>query len=74
MGGYYKKYTFKEGAGTNLALTLGIGIGINNYSNLIDLGFKIGQINNTIFENENYIKGNLSINIGDKWFSRSRRE
>ena len=73
-GGYYKKYTFEEGTGSDLALTLGIGIGINKHSNLIDLGFKIGQITNTIFENENYVKGNLSINIGDKWFSRSRRE
>jgi len=73
-GGYYKKYFFEEGVGSDLALTLGIGFGINNYSNLIDFGFRIGQINSIMFENENYIKGNLSINIGEKWFSRSRRK
>ena len=59
---------------TDLALTLGMGVGLNNYSNLIDLGLKIGKINNSIFDDENYIKGNLSINIGEKWFTRSRRK
>ena len=70
----YRKYIFKEGVGNDLALTLGIGVGINNYSNLIDFGLKIGQTNSAMFENENYIKGNLSINIGEKWFSRSRNK
>lgn len=73
-GGYYRSYALENGSATDLALTLGMGVGLNNYSNLIDLGLKIGKINNSIFDDENYIKGNLSINIGEKWFTRSRRK
>jgi len=73
-GGYYMSYAFENGTATDFALTLGMGVGLNNYSNLIDVGLKIGKIKNSIFDDENYIKGNLSINIGEKWFSRSRRK
>jgi len=73
-GGYYRDYNFNNGEGSDVAISFGIGIGINNYSNLIDLGFKMGRINTPSFESEDYIKGSLSINIGEKWFSRSRRK
>ena len=73
-GGYYRDYNFNDGEGSDVAISFGIGIGINNYSNLIDLGFKMGRISTPSFESEDYIKGNLSINIGEKWFSRSRRK
>ncbi len=73
-GGYYRNYTFENDTSTDLALTLGVGVGLNNHSNLIDLGFKIGKINNTVLDDENYLKGSLSINIGEKWFSRLRRK
>ncbi len=56
-----------------MAISFGIGIAINNYTNLIDLGFKAGRIKTPFFDSEDYIKGNISINIGEKWFSRSRR-
>ena len=73
-GAYYRDYIFQNGVGSDVALTFGLGFGINNYSNLIDLGIKIGQIETPYFENEDYIKGSLSIDIGEKWFSRSRRK
>ncbi len=73
-GGSYRDYNFNNGEGSDVAISFGIGIGINNYSNLIDLGFKMGRISTPSFESEDYIKGNLSINIGEKWFSRSRRK
>ena len=73
-GGYYRDYSFNSDTGSDVALSFGIGIGINNYSNFIDLGFKMGRITTPSFESEDYMKGTLSINIGEKWFSRSRRK
>ena len=70
MGGYYKEYMFEGSAGSDIALTFGIGAAINDYFNLIDFGVKIGQIKNTSFENENYIKANLSIDVGERWYAR----
>ena len=70
LGGYYKEYMFEGSAGSDIALTFGIGAAINDYFNLIDFGVKIGQIKNTSFENENYIKANLSIDVGERWFAR----
>jgi len=70
LGGYYKEYGFEDSEATDLAFTLGFGLAVNDYFNLIDFGVKIGQINYDLFENENYIIGNLSINIGERWFVR----
>ena len=53
-------------------------IEIKKYKSYLEIGcFKnetFDKINNSIFDDENYIKGNLSINIGEKWFTRSRRK
>jgi len=69
LGGYYKQYSFGDlEEASDMALTFGLGFAINDYFNLIDFGVKIGQINYTLFESENYITGNLSINIGERWF------
>ena len=70
LGGYYKEYEFEDSEAIDLAFTLGFGLAVNDYSNLIDFGIKIGQINYDLFENENYITGNLSIDIGERWFLR----
>ena len=72
-----KQQNANESHHQNKALELSKGKTANGSragSNLFDFGFRIGQINSIMFENENYIKGNLSINIGEKWFSRSRRK
>ena len=73
MGGFYRNYSFEEKDGTDMALTIGIGVTLNDYSHLVDLGIKFGRISTPNFEQENYVKGSLSINIGEKWFTRSRR-
>ena len=56
-----------------MALTIGLGVTLNDYSHLVDLGIKFGRIAAPNFEEQNYVKGSLSINIGEKWFTRSRR-
>ena len=71
LGAYYKEYDFDSSEeATDFALTFGIGFAINDYLNLIDVGVRVGQRNYTLFETENYITGNLSINIGERWFLR----
>ena len=56
-----------------MALTFGLGVTLNDYSHLVDLGIKLGHISTPNFKEENYVKGSLSISIGEKWFTRSRR-
>ena len=73
LGGYYKNYSFIDEDGTDMALTFGLGVTLNDYSHLVDLGIKFGRISTPSFEEENYLKGSLSISIGEKWFKRSRR-
>ena len=73
IGGYYRNYSFVENDGTDMALTMGLGVTLNDYSHLVDLGIKFGRIATPNFEEQNYVKGSLSINIGEKWFTRSRR-
>ena len=54
----------------NLIQTQDREVFVNDYLNLIDFGVRVGQRNYTLFETENYITGNLSINIGERWFLR----
>ena len=70
FGGFYREYEFDNSKAQDMGITFGLGLAVNDYSNLIDFGFKIGQINYDLFEEENYIMGNLSINIGERWFVR----
>ena len=71
LGAYYKEYDFDNSEeATDFAITFGIGFAVNDYLNLIDIGVRVGQRNYTLFETENYITGNLSINIGERWFLR----
>ena len=73
IGGYYRNYSFIENNGSDMALTIGLGVALNDFSHLVDLGLKFGRIATPNFEEQNYVKGSLSINIGEKWFKRSRR-
>jgi len=73
IGAYYRNYNFVENDGTDMALTVGLGVSLNDYSHLVDFGVKFGRIAAPNFEEQNYVKGSLSINIGEKWFTRSRR-
>ena len=73
FGGYYKNYSFIDEDGTDMAFTFGLGVTLNDYSHLVDLGIIFGRISTPSFQEENYLKGSLSISIGEKWFKRSRR-
>ena len=73
FGGYYKNYSFIDEDGTDMAFTFGLGVTLNDYSHLVDLGIIFGRISTPSFQQENYLKGSLTISIGEKWFKRSRR-
>ena len=77
FGAYYKEILYnndlEKKSFTDLGLTFGLGIKLNNNKNLIDLGIKFGKMNHYLFEDQYYAKGIVTIDIGERWFERLRR-
>ena len=78
LGAYYKQILsdniLEEDDFRDIALTFGVGIKLNNNKNLVDLGLKFGKMDHYLFQNEYYAKGILTIDIGERWFERFRRD
>ena len=72
FGGYYKKLDFGKDSGTDLGLTIGTGVSINNNSDLIDIGIKFGRLSHDILNKEEYFNAIISFDIGERWFDKSR--
>jgi len=77
-GGYYKSIlsngVLGEDQFSDIALTVGVGIKFNNNKSLVDLGIKLGKVNHSLFKDEYYCKGILTLDIGERWFERLRRK
>ena len=74
IGFYNKLYDIESNEISDIGLTFGIGVEYLSY-NSFDVGIKFGyrESSNLNIQNEEYCKLYLTLNSGEKWFVKNRR-
>ena len=74
IGFYNKLYDIESHEISDMGLTFGIGVEYLNY-NSFDVGVKFGyrESSDLNIQNEEYYKLYLTLNSGEKWFVKNRR-